>query len=287
MATIKKTVRKTGDANPDPITGEKGAHPVGVGLGTAAGGAAAGAAAGMVAGPIGAVAGAVIGGIAGGLAGKGIAEIVDPTEEEKYWRKTYKTRPYVTKGTSYTAYQPAYRYGVESSLRHTGKTFEDVESSLSRGWRKARGESPMAWDQAKPAVQDAYDRVIQLREEQLRVRKEPVQKGEVRVRKEVVSEMQHLDVPVEREEVVIERRPARRQASSADLKAEEIRIPVKEEKVRVRKEPVVVEEVNVRKRKVQETRRVADNVRKERLKVDEEGDVKVRGGTTTTRSRNR
>ena len=70
MAMTKKTVRKTGDANPDPITGEKGAHPIGVGIGTAAGGAAAGAAAGMAAGPVGAVAGAVVGGIAGGLAGK-------------------------------------------------------------------------------------------------------------------------------------------------------------------------------------------------------------------------
>ena len=55
------------DANRDPLTGAPGAHPVGVGLGTAAGGMAAGAAAGAVAGPVGAVAGAVVGGIVGGL----------------------------------------------------------------------------------------------------------------------------------------------------------------------------------------------------------------------------
>lgn len=77
------------DANEDPITGEPGAHPVGAGLGAAAGGAAAGAAAGIVAGPVGTVAGAVIGGVAGGLAGKAIAEGIDPTTEEQYWRDEY------------------------------------------------------------------------------------------------------------------------------------------------------------------------------------------------------
>jgi uncharacterized protein (TIGR02271 family) len=285
MASEKKRVSR--DRNEDPITGAPGAHPVGVGLGTAAGGAAAGAAAGMAAGPVGAVAGAVIGGIAGGLAGKGIAEAIDPTEEDKYWKKTFKSRPYTAKGSRYEYYQPAYVYGREASLKHEGKTFEDVESTLSRGWRKARGESELNWDQARDAVRDAWDRTIQLREEQLRVHKEPVQKGEVRVRKEVVSEMQHLDVPVEREEVVIERRPARGRRATADIKAEEIRIPVKEEKVRVEKEAVVTEEVTVGKRKVKDTRHVADTVRKERLKVDEEGSVKVRGDVTTTRARGR
>ena len=74
------------DANPDAITGEPGSHPVGAGLGAAAGGAAAGAAAGVVGGPVGAAVGAVVGGIAGGLAGKGVAEQIDPTQEDAYWR---------------------------------------------------------------------------------------------------------------------------------------------------------------------------------------------------------
>ena len=43
------------DANPDPITGQPGAHPVGTGVGAAAVGAAAGAGAGLVAGPVGVV----------------------------------------------------------------------------------------------------------------------------------------------------------------------------------------------------------------------------------------
>src|SRR5437773_8433474 len=118
MANRRTTTTKAPDANRDPLTGEKGAHPVGVGLGTAAGGVAAGAAAGAVAGPIGAMVGAVVGGLAGGLAGKGIAEAIDPTEEDAYWKKQYKTRPYVAKGVKYEVYRPAYQYGREASLKH-------------------------------------------------------------------------------------------------------------------------------------------------------------------------
>src|SRR5262245_49562667 len=100
------------DRNEDPISGEPGAHPVGVGIGTAAGGAAAGAAAGAVGGPIGAVIGAVAGGVAGGLVGKEVAEAIDPTVEEAYWREEYRNRDYVEHRAPFATYAPAYRYGV-------------------------------------------------------------------------------------------------------------------------------------------------------------------------------
>ena len=58
--------------SPDPITGEPGAHPVGVGVG-ALGAGAAGAAIGAIGGPIGMLVGATIGAIAGGLAGHEVA----------------------------------------------------------------------------------------------------------------------------------------------------------------------------------------------------------------------
>src|SRR6516164_1141381 len=89
------------DSNPDPITGAPGAHPVGAGVGAAAVGAAAGAAGGAMAGPAGAVAGAVIGGVAGGYAGKGVAESIDPTVEDAYWRDNYANRTYYDSSHSY------------------------------------------------------------------------------------------------------------------------------------------------------------------------------------------
>src|SRR3954468_23478337 len=120
------------NANRDPITGAPGAHPVGTGLGAAAGGMAAGAAAGSVAGPVGTAVGAAVGAIVGGLAGKGIAEQIDPTIEEAYWRENYKTRPYVSNNESFDDYGPAYMYGVDNYARYEGRTFDQVEPELGR-----------------------------------------------------------------------------------------------------------------------------------------------------------
>jgi len=145
------------DANRDPITGAPGSHPVGTGMG-AAGAGAAGAAIGSLAGPIGTAVGAVIGAVAGGLAGKGIAEGINPTEEDAYWRENYRTRPYVGEGQSYDIYQPAYRYGWESGTRQGAKSFDEAETDLSRDWDTARGSSDMNWDRAKNATRDAWER---------------------------------------------------------------------------------------------------------------------------------
>jgi uncharacterized protein (TIGR02271 family) len=117
---------------------------------------------------------------------------------------------------------------------------------------------------------------MRVHEEKLHATTTPVQTGEVRVHKEVHTENQTINVPVTREEVVIERRPASGQASTSDLRpGEEIRIPVKEEKVHVHKEAVVKEEVSVGKRKVTENEQVSGTVRKEEVRVEKEGDVDV------------
>jgi hypothetical protein len=147
-----------GPANRDPITKTPGAHPVGTGIG-AAGGGAAGAAIGAVAGPVGAAIGAVAGAVAGGLAGKAPAEAVDPTVEDGYWKDTYKTRPYVAQNVEYKDYQPAYRYGWENAGKYKGRQWGEVENDLARDWAYRRGECKLEWDQARPAVRDAWDRV--------------------------------------------------------------------------------------------------------------------------------
>lgn len=147
------------DHNEDPISGEPGAHPVGVGLGTAAGGAAAGAAAGAVAGPAGTVIGTVAGGIAGGLAGKAIAEQIDPTAEEAYWREEYQNRDYYDPATGYEEVGPAYRYGWESRAKYEGRNWDEVESDLERGWTEYRGDSSIEWEKARRPTRDAWERI--------------------------------------------------------------------------------------------------------------------------------
>lgn len=142
--------------NADPITGEPGAHPVGVGLG-ATGGGITGAAIGAAAGPVGAAVGAVAGAIIGGMAGKDIAESYDPTAEDAYWREHYRTRPYVRPGDAYERYEPAYRFGWESRFEHAGRTFEDIEPELEQRWMTAAPD--MGWDTARHATRDAWDRL--------------------------------------------------------------------------------------------------------------------------------
>lgn len=163
MNDPKKTTvkREEQDLNKDPITGEHGSHPVGTGVGTAAGGAAAGAVAGAVAGPIGAVVGAVAGGVAGGLAGKAVAEKIDPTVEEAYWRDEYQNRPYTTDADDYdTTYKHAYKYGWETRAAHHDKTFAEAEPHLKSGWNdNYRDEAKLEWEKAKLATRDAWNRI--------------------------------------------------------------------------------------------------------------------------------
>ena len=147
------------NANRDPITGTPGAHPVGTGTGAAGAGAAGAAVGGLVGGPVGAVIGAAVGAVAGGLAGKGVAEKVNPTIEDAYWRQNFSSRPYASADLPYDTYQPAYQYGWESRERHAGKKFDDVENDLAAGWDKARGTSRLAWNDAKNATRDAWDRI--------------------------------------------------------------------------------------------------------------------------------
>lgn len=148
------------NANRKPLSGTLGTHPVGTGVGAAAGGLAVGALAGtMAAGPVGTVVGAAVGAVAGGLAGKGIAEAIDPTVEESYWRKTFSSRPYVKSGATFDDYGPAYRYGVDSYGRSRGRTFEQSEPELMREWNSAKGASGLTWDNAKHASRDAWQRL--------------------------------------------------------------------------------------------------------------------------------
>lgn len=120
------------------------------------------------------------------------------------------------------------------------------------------------------------ERRIQLRGEVLRTYKERVERGEVRLRKEVVTEKQNIEVPLTREELVIERVPASGEARTGEIGSdEEIRIPLSEERVRAEKQPVVTEEVRVGKRAVQNTEQVSDNLRHEELRVDKSGDVNL------------
>lgn len=262
-----KTV-KTGAA--DETYAEEGAA-AGVALG-AAGGAAIGA--GILAGVIpvigpvlavgtlgtillNAAGGAALAGIAGALIGWGI-----PEEDADFYENEVKAGRYLVTVEA---------KGRESEARSVLQRYGGFDRT---GWAAVRADRTNVLTEGTFRAEDG--RTFQLKEERLKAHKQTEPAGEVRVRKEVRTEHKQINVPVEREEVVIERRPARGRSGAGDLRAEEIRIPVKEEKVRVSKEAVVKEEVSVGKRRVRDTATVAGQVRREELVVEPRGGAKVR-----------
>jgi uncharacterized protein (TIGR02271 family) len=107
---------------------------------------------------------------------------------------------------------------------------------------------------------------VQLLGEELRVHKDTVSSGDVRVRKETVTQMQTVQVPVTREQLVVERADS----SGRVAPGSETRIPLSEEHVRVDKETVVREEYKVDKRDSTSAETVSGEVRRERLLIDEQ-----------------
>jgi hypothetical protein len=125
--------------------------------GGVAGGAAAGAAVGGMTGPVGAAVGAVAGAVIGAVAGRSMK--ADPKAEDKYWRENYTSRPYVSDGSKYEDYGPAYSHGVNAYTRSPDRQFDEMEPELRTDWSNTRGNSSLEWDHAKHASRDAWQRV--------------------------------------------------------------------------------------------------------------------------------
>jgi uncharacterized protein (TIGR02271 family) len=192
--------------------------------------------------------GAAAGGLAGALIGMGI-----PEEEAQYYERGFRAG-----GILVTVDAGARKAEARRILRNAGGDF----GPATEGYSRIEGEDRES---------------IELREEELRASKERVKAGEVRVRKEVVTDKKTIDVPVTREEVVVERRPGSGRPASGDIgKDDEVRVSLTEEKVRVEKTPVVKEEITLGKRQVHETERVKDTVRREEARIEESGEPRVR-----------
>lgn len=127
-------------------------------------------------------------------------------------------------------------------------------------------------DYSQSARSEGVQNNIQLLGEVLRVHKDRVSRGEVTLRKEIITETQTVQVPVTREELVIERRAVddNRPATGTIGESQEIRIPLTEERANIDKSTVVREEVAVGKKPVEEVRDLTGEIRHEELVVDDQ-----------------
>lgn len=145
-----------------------------------------------------------------------------------------------------------------------------------------------AYDSSNRAAQPESDRIIPVREEQLRVHKQVVPIGEIVVRKEIITEEKTITVPVTREELVIERRAGSAQPTEQTLQEDvtlsevlpeggTLRIILHEEQVRIEKQTVVKEEIFISKRQIQETKHIEETLRREEAHIERAGEVTIRG----------
>jgi uncharacterized protein (TIGR02271 family) len=142
-------------------------------------------------------------------------------------------------------------------------------------------EGPAAIPTAAPAAtggdaaghrrQHAGQQALTRSEEELEVGTKQVPRGQADVRKRVVTEQQHRTVPVEREELRVQREPipAGEGDSDPEMSADERTIELREEQPVVDKRVVPKERVRIGKEVVRDQEHVSEPVRKEQVEVDQ------------------
>jgi uncharacterized protein (TIGR02271 family) len=124
--------------------------------------------------------------------------------------------------------------------------------------------------------------LVPVMEEDLAASTREVERGAVRVSKDVVEERQTLEVPVTEEEVQITRRQVNRDVTDAGTAFEEgtIEVPLRGEEIDVEKRARVVEEIDIDKTARQQIEQVSGTVRREDVTVE---DATARGTGRTSR----
>jgi uncharacterized protein (TIGR02271 family) len=167
----------------------------------------------------------------------------------------------------------------EALYRHYGYEYSEArsDSGLPAGDRATTGDSggrfstdrdrdAVGHDTSGPTTDDAMTRS----EEELRVDTARRESGRARLRKYVVTEEQSVDVPVQREEVRIEREPitdANRGAAldGPEISEEEHEVVLHEDVPVVDKQVVPKERVRLDTETVTDDAQVTEQVRKERI----------------------
>jgi uncharacterized protein (TIGR02271 family) len=159
--------------------------------------------------------------------------------------------------------------GAFTDTDRNRETFMDTDTDTDRDRDRDRDRDTVGYDTSGPTTDSAMTRS----EEQLHVGTERVQTGKARLRKYVVTENQSVTVPVQREEVRIEREPITDANAGAAMDGpaiseEEHEVTLMEERPVVQKEAVPVERVRLDKDVVTEQQTVNEEVRKEEITFD-------------------
>jgi uncharacterized protein (TIGR02271 family) len=154
--------------------------------------------------------------------------------------------------------------------RHYGLDYDTTDRSVATG-RDATSRGRVERDTSGPTTDDAMTRS----EEELRVGTTQRERGRVRLRKYVTTEQVQQTVPVRREKARVEREPITdanlgAATSGPDISEEEHEVVLREEEPVVEKRVVPRERVRLDKDTVTGEERVAEEVRKEQIEVQDE-----------------
>lgn len=165
---------------------------------------------------------------------------------------------------------------TKDKVKNAPKIDPDEEVSLEEGEELYDYYDLGNLDQNRSAGKDdsATD-AMTLSEEEVNVGKRKVEKGRVRIRKYVVTENVQKTIPVQREEVRIEREPvtgsdARTDEFVGDIGEDSQEVVTHAEVPVVDKHAVAKEKVRLRTETVDDETTVNEEARKERLDVDDE-----------------
>ena len=191
---------------------------------------------------------AAAGGLAGAMVGLGIPE----DEADYYQTELERGRTIVT---------------VKCGEAHYSKANAILDGANSYDFD--RRESDYANNANAAQRMDASGKLV-AKKEILDVDKTEKTAGQAAVHKEVTTEMKQVEVPVKKEELVIERTDLDNRETGAinEGDSESMRVTLKEEEVDVNKRTVAKEAVSVGKRTVTDNKTVAAEVKEEKIVVD-------------------
>ena len=160
-------------------------------------------------------------------------------------------------------------YGLEYGNGDAG--YADTGRTTTYDDRDTVDRDTVGRDVSGPTTDEAMTRS----EEELRVGTESRERGRARLRKYVTTEQQQVTVPVQREEVRVEREPITdanlaAATSGPAISEEEHEVTLHEETPVVEKRAVPKERVRLDTETVTEERQVSEEVRKEQIKVDDD-----------------
>lgn len=172
-----------------------------------------------------------------------------------------------------TAPEGVYDPATTGSASTVGSDLDQVDTSARpRATNPAGGGYDPDLDRRDNNLEDRDSTSIPVHEEELVGTRRDVDRGDVRINKDVVEEEESLDVPVTEERVNVSRRTVDREAAPGEDAFEEgtLEVPVHGEEVDVEKRTRVTEEVDVDKTAEQHTEHVSDTVRREEVNVEGE-----------------